>query len=313
MPIWIPLFVIAAALVVVAVMLQRNTNRQKEALAADADASSADVLTTAADRPRPKLASFHVNGEAAEVTFDVPLAAEGADEIMKELLLADALEVVRDKKQTLPIDQVTRVVVHAGRPGNVVEVGVIELPERGQLPPPMIAAPQLHLGSVGFDPLDAMFSQSSGSVPETVARPADDTLGPIGDEIRLPRAVELGLRAQGIDPSDMDAGALVSGLLKLFGYGVSPAMREHSYTATKGGVTAYVRDVPHAPDDYPELDEKEMRSFLIEFIESKADKGFMVSDKYAPFSCYEMERSEPRIQFVTRERLQAFVDRLALS
>ena len=38
----------------------------------------------------------------------------------------------------------------------------------------------------------------------------------------------------------------------------------------------------------------------------------LVSDKFSPFEVYERERREPRIRFVTRERLQKFVDALSL-
>ncbi len=45
---------------------------------------------------------------------------------------------------------------------------------------------------------------------------------------------------------------------------------------------------------------------------SGADRGLMVSDKFGPFEVYERERREPRVRFVTRERLQGFVDALTV-
>jgi hypothetical protein len=38
----------------------------------------------------------------------------------------------------------------------------------------------------------------------------------------------------------------------------------------------------------------------------------LISDKFCPFIVYEKERREPRVHFITRERLQQFVDSLAL-
>ncbi len=75
----------------------------------------------------------------------------------------------------------------------------------------------------------------------------------------------------------------------------------------------FVTEVAHGPQDSSELEETAMREFLVDFLNSKADRGILVSDKFAPFSIYQMEKSESRIQFVTRERLQKFIDKMALS
>jgi hypothetical protein len=37
-----------------------------------------------------------------------------------------------------------------------------------------------------------------------------------------------------------------------------------------------------------------------------------VSEKYAPYTIYDLERREPRIRFLTRERLQEFIDSMAI-
>lgn len=308
-----PTLIIAFALLVVWFLLRRNAQARKAALGlpekgARSEASEIDV----SERPRPRVVSFHVRDDVAEVTFDVPLPEGGADEVMRDLLVAEALEVVREKRHTLPIDQVLKVTAFAGRGGDPVKVGTMELPQRGELPPPIVAAPQLHLGHVGYDPIDAQFEGES-EVPATVTKSRSDTLGPIGGELRIPKAVEVGLRGQGIDPAEMDSGQLVAGLLRLFGYAVIDGTGAGTYSASKGGSVTFVREVAHAANGAPELDEKDMRTFLVDFIASKADRGMLVSDKYGPFSVYQMEKSEPRIQFVTRERLQKFIDALALN
>ena len=313
MELLVPTLIFAFGLLVVWFLLRRNMQARKAALGV-ADKKKVGMVDEIAvsERPRPKVVSFHVRDDVAEVTFDVPLPEDGADDVMKDLLVAEALEVVREKRHSLPISQVSKVTAFAGRGGPPVKVGTMELPTRGELPPPVVAAPQLHLGHVGYDPIDAQFAEES-EVPSTVTKSRSDTLGPIGTELRIPKAVEVGLRGQGIDPADMDSGQLVSGLLRLFGYAVVDGTAPGTYTASKGGSLTFVREVAHAPNDAPELDEKDMRTFLVDFIASKADRGLLVSDKYGPFSVYQMEKSEPRIQFVTRERLQKFVDALALN
>ena len=50
----------------------------------------------------------------------------------------------------------------------------------------------------------------------------------------------------------------------------------------------------------------------MEFVNSGADRGLLISDKFSPFGVYEREKREPRIRFVTRERLQKFIDALSL-
>ncbi len=52
---------------------------------------------------------------------------------------------------------------------------------------------------------------------------------------------------------------------------------------------------------------------MVDFMSSKADRGLLISDRYGPFEVYEREKREPRVRFVTRERLQGFVDALTVS
>ncbi len=308
----IALIVVAVILMVVGLMTRRSSAAKREAVEAMKVAPERPDLDVAS-RPRPAVAEFHVRGEEAQVTFDVPLPPDGADEILQELLVNEAVEVVREKRHNLPIDGVTKVVALAGRGGEAVRVGSIDLPERGELPPPALGAPTLHLAHVGYDPIDQQFDRDVHEPPTVATKQRSEDLAPISDEIRIPRAVEIGLRGQGIDPVTMDSGEMVRGLLRLFGYMIEPGPDETSYIATKGGSRTFVREVPHTSGAYPELDEKAMRAFLFEFLERKTDRGMLVSDKYAPFGIYDMEQKEPKIRFITRERLQKFVDSLALS
>jgi hypothetical protein len=255
------------------------------------------------------VAEFHVAGEEARVTFDVPVPDEG-DPVLEELLTHEAVEVVREKRHTLPIDQVTEVVALAGRPPR--EVGRVELEEPGRLPPRPEMPPLLNLTHIAADPLEAEREEGPPQVPGTVTPVREDTLGPAGAELRLPKAVETGLRAQGIDPRTMGAGELVTGLLPLVGYVVTPGPAENTYYAEKGGQRTYIRVDPYRPGDHPEVDSETIQRFMIEFQTAGAQRGLLVSDKYGPFELYQRERRDPRVRFVTRERLQGLVDALAL-
>ncbi|CAN5840708.1 hypothetical protein BH23ACT5_BH23ACT5_12870 [soil metagenome] len=292
--------------------------RQRKALGDDAPPrrrprrSAQEAVAVEPDfaRPRPAVESFHVRGNEAQVTFDVPYPEDG-DEVLADLLVSEAVEVVREKRHALPIDDVTEVVVNAGR-GEVREVGRMSLVTPGVLPPPSRMTDILNLHSIAADPFKAEFDSEPGSVPETVAPSTSDDLPPIGESIRLPKAVATGLRAQGIDPLTMDGGQLVTGVLSLFGYTVSPGVTEGHYTATKGGATTFIMADPYTPGDYPEVGEDTIRKFVVAFEQAKADRGMLVSEKFGPFSIHAMERRNPKVRFITRERLQKLVDSMAL-
>lgn len=304
------IFLILLALVLGAIAVL--TTRRGKAIRDKAQASQ-EVPAIDVDRPRPRVSDFHVRGEEAQVYFDVPLPEGGVDEVLGELLTNEAVEVVREKRHELPIDGVTTVVAFAGRDGDSRMVGKIALEEPGVLPDAMIAGPSLDLGHIGFDPLEKQFSDDlPQQAPSLASDMRADTLGPIGDELRLPKAVSVGLRAQGIDPATMTSGEMVQSLLRLFGYAVSVGNNPLAFTATKGGAKTYLREDPYSPGDHPEIDEVTMREFVMEFVNSGADRGLLISDKFSPFGVYEREKREPRIRFVTRERLQKFVDALSL-
>ncbi len=307
MEIGIPLIVVAVALFGVGLLMRRQ--RPKEMGTAPvrpgAEPAGLDI-----EHPRPTVSEMHVVGEEARVVFDVPLPPQ-VDEVLADLLVAEAVEYVREKRHTLPMSQVLAVVAFAGR-GEVREVGRAKLDTPGTLPPVSRAPSILSLGGIAADPLARQFEEPVISVPGTVAPTREEHLGPVGAELRLPRAVETGLRAQGVDPETMTASELVRGMLALIGYRVTEGIAPGTWTAEKGGVKTLIRQDAHEGSPDPEMDEGVIRSFLVEFISSGADQGIYVTGKFAPFSIYDVERREPRIRFIARERLQKFVDSLAL-
>ena len=306
------LIVVAAGLAVTAVYL-RNRREQLKKEIGYSDSPKTTVPEIDVKDPRPQVAEFHVRAEEATVTFDVPLPEGEVDGVLKELLLHEAVEVVREKRHTLPIEMVTRVVVMAGRNGEPRRVGIIELQEPGVLPPPSPAPPSFQLGHIAYDPLEEEFSGEKPEHPPALAdTKASDRLAPIGSELRLPRAIDLGLRAQGVDPEVMQSGELIRAMLTMFGYRISEGVSADTYIAEKGGVRTFVREVTHEPGTYPELEDQSMAAFSADFVGAKTDRALLVTDKYGPFEVYERERRDPRCRFITRERLQKFVDSMAL-
>jgi len=264
-------------------------------------------------RPVPPVSEFHVKGDAANVYFDVPLPSR-EDAVLETLLLHEAVEVVREKRHTLPIDQVARVVVFGRSGAGFDQVGEVSLETPGTLPPP--APPPVVFKQAGPDPLASFGASSGGPQPGVAAVVPDEGFGPAGAEVDLPAEIESGLRMQGVDPATAYAGDLVLGLLRLSGFTVSEATEgegSRTYLASNPTGRTLVWVDPLADSDYPELEETTINRFMVRFEQSGTERGLLVSDKFCPFIVYEKERREPRVRFLTRERLQQFIDSLALT
>jgi hypothetical protein len=317
----IALIFIAIVLIVVGVMLQRRRNELaqqgiqkpgKPGKPGMRDAVSSSSALPDFDHPRPKVAEMHVVGEEAQVSFDVPFP-EGGDEVLADLLVQEAIEVVREKRHSLPMDMVHRVEVFVGHGESKQRIGGHVLDTPGTLPPKMDMPSMLNLSPFAPDPLEAMEGEEVLNVPELAATSREDDLPPLASEIRLPKAVDMGLRAQGIDPDTMGAVEMVNGLLKLFGYTVTPGPGFGMFIAEKAGTRTFILGDAYRKGDHPEVDEGTIDRFLADFSMSGCDRGMLVSEKYGPFEVYDKERRQPKVKFITRERLQKMVDSLALS
>ncbi len=260
------------------------------------------------DRLAAPVLEFHVEGDEARVVFGVPLPDGELDPVLVEMLTREAVEVIRDKRHQLPITEAHRVVAFAQRDGETVRVGTIELETPGVLPPP-VRPELLPKHAPGFDPFEMLSDLQHP--PGLASRTRSEDLAPLGEEIRLAANVEIGLRSQGIDPVTAGAGDLVLGIMRLTGHAIT-TRKENTYRAERAGIATFVRVVPHRSGDHPELGDDEIRRFAVDFVESGADRGVLVTEKYSPFEIYERERRDPRVRFVTRERIQHFVDALAL-
>jgi len=292
---------------------KRQAQRIEEAAntAAGSDLSIMHDLFEAETRHLAPVSDFHVHDVEARVTFDVPLGEED-DEILNELLVDQAVEVVREKNRELPIDMVEVIVVFAGK-DPVREVGRHQLPEAGELPPPSATA-ALSFAHIAHDPFAAPFEEGvDHSIRyDTKSDAPADELGPIVDELKIPNGLDRGLRANGVDPGALDGPELVLALLRLFGYGVSEQAYPGSYMAIKDGLSTYIITETYEPGQHPELEEAVIRRFLADFNSSGAERGILVTDKYSPFMIHEIETHQPKVRFITRERVQAFVDSMAL-
>lgn len=301
--------IVVIALAVIAFALRRQRER-----AANLDIDDGSWLASEPEEVEPisqhaPVSEFHVHGTEARVTFDVPLGEE-EDDVLNNILVDEAVEVVREKRKTLPIDDVTEIVVFAGR-GAVREVGRTQLPSPGELPPPMQTA-MLSLTHIAKDPFAHQFESELSVSPVTQVDVPGDELGPWRDELQVPAGLIRGLRARGIDPDTIEGPAFIVALLEMFDYRLKALPEPGTYTATKDGSQILIRTESHGVGQHPELDESEIKKFVFEFTTSNAQWGLFISDKYAPYMIHDVERREPKIRFITRERGQQFIDSMAL-
>jgi hypothetical protein len=250
----------------------------------------------------PAVTGFHVEGDEARVSFDVTLPEGGAGELLQNTLMVAARAFVAEKKLTLPMESVTR--VSSVVDGEVVATQDVWVPEHA---------------AEGFaeDKTDSVSGDPMGDRPEIKVSnvevpPVPDELWQLAANLDLPRSVDTGLREAGIDPEAVDAPEMIRGVFSHKGYSISDK-GDSAYVASKGGETIYVYDVPHAGESHPELDEGDIRVFCAAAASARTDKAILVTAKYAPFSIYALEKANPDLRFISRERIQEFITQLTMS
>lgn len=257
----------------------------------------------------PNLEDLSVSGDTVRVTFAAPMV--GDDPILSELLSYHALEAVRRARRNLPLEGLKGVEVFASHRDRTRKVGSVDFDEPGHLPETMPVPDIVKVSEVMGDPLDDVFGTPKVS-KKSVGDHGGETLAPLGSFLRISAKAGAALRMQGIDPDDMTAGELVRGILALRGYTVTAAPDADTHHARKGSATVFFREVPHSRGEHPELSEREINRFAMDMVASRMARGMLVTEKYGPFLVYKLERRNPRIRFVTRERLQKAIDALAL-
>lgn len=269
----------------------------------------------AQDRLRPKLVDFHVKDTTARIYYGVPLPAGDIDDHLRDLLCHDATLVLHDKSaHGLPIEQVVRAEVFAERDGQPIEVGVLELEEPGVIPELVVPDLVPHAAASGYDPLAHLGDQEFEIQPGVASNVPREGLPPFSEEISFAKSVEAELRAVGVDPYNTALSDLSLALLQIGGYQVSPAPSgtANTYIAQKAGSTALVVVQEHEIGEHPELSERAVNAFVIAVAQNNPQRALLITDMFSPYIVYEKERSDPRCRFITRERLQPFVDSFAL-
>lgn len=300
--IWVVVIVVVVVIGIGVVLVRRRSSAQ--------GSGAVGAVSVEPDRSGPAVAEFHVTDGSALVHFDVPLPAGEVDPVLADLLIREAVEVVREKRHTLPLGDVHRVVALGRRNGEWQRVGAVELDTPGMLPPPMVPTLLPHAHRTGFDAFDKI-AELPGHAPGLADRPKGEQLPPLAPQVKLPSAVDAGLRAQGLDPGTTDAAELAIGVMRLAGYAVSERSAG-TYEATRAGQRVFIRTVAHRSTDHPELDQSAVDRFVVDFMSSGADRGLLITEKFSPFEIHDRERREPRMRFITRERFQGFIDALSV-
>jgi len=266
----------------------------------------------------PIVTDFHVKGDTASAVFAVPLGDAEAGEHLVDLLCATAVEYVRDRKSDgLPLDGVLHIDVSAMRGDTPEILGTIDLPDAGVLPD----KDEKVLVEPSHDPIAAVHEVIADT---TVVAQSDSTtsLEPVAQTIQLSGPSDAHLRSIGVDPETMSLEDLVLGLLRLSGYDVHVGRtgmsdiqggRADVFGLTRDGKSTMLLVLNHDEGSHPELDDSILAKFTIGFAQSNDDQAILVTDKYSPYSMYEREKRDPRCTYITRERLQAFVDSFGLT
>lgn len=255
---------------------------------------------------------FHVVRNEIQIDFRVPLPAEGADDVLIELLSHHAIEIVNDRiRRGQPLDGIPIAQISATRLGEPVNVATLDLGAPGEIEE--VVMPSLIRGdsATGYDPLRRFADPDENNVLPLADRGRSDDLAPIGSELRLTAGVAAGLRSMGVDPETMTVTELAKGLLDMAGYALTDRA-DGTLVASGSGASTLVYFVEHKPGDYPELSPRAVAAFLVAFVKARTERGLLVTDKYGPYSIYKKERANPDCRFATRERLQGLVDLVAL-
>jgi hypothetical protein len=274
----------------------------------------AQSFSTASARDLAEV-DFKVEGSTAHVYFDTQIPDAGADDVLASLMGREAMRVFQNKAGHLPLAEVRRVKAHGRRAGQPVEVATVPITapaEMDRLDAPkgddVILAGQVTAES--HDPLGALHDMELGR--SSGYSGGADELAPLSEELKIPAKVIEAVAGPSGTLLGMRLEDFITGLLKASGYEVVEKA-DGTKRATKGGVTSYLEFVEHVPGSHPELDERVIDGFIMKFMGSRADRAMLFTAKYGPYAIYEKERRNDKVKFMTRERLQAFVDSVAMA
>lgn len=309
------LIILAIAAVGVVIAIVVGVLNASKRQGADARATSA-VAERKIGTPGPTVTSFHVTGETAITSFEAPLGTAEPGQHLIDLLSRAAVEFLHAKqKDGLPLSDVTKIDVRAMRGTEPESIAIIDLPAKGQLPS---IANMRSVGEPAADPIGAMAKVVADT--SVVATPTTKgELPSVASFVQLGGPTEASLRAMGVDTSDLSLHDLVVGLFTVSGYEILPThggsggvTDAESFRLVRAGKSTTVVVLPHEAGSYPEVGDKVFTELSLLAGQVQGDDVLFISDKFGPYSMYERERRDKRILFVTRERLQAFVDSFGL-
>lgn len=276
------------------------------------------LMSPVSRRPMPAVTEFHVAGDTAQALFSVPLGDAEAGQHLIDLLSTAAIEHMRDMvEEGLPLEGVHRIQISAMRGENAEVLGNVEFPEVGVLPERDEDLP-LHL----VDNPIAVVQEVVADTSVSAAPSSTSTLDPVAGFIQLSGPTESHLRSFGVDTDTMNLDDLILGLLRVSGYeiddgrsGTSVGFGEEVsiYGMRRDAQSTMLLLLPHEEGSHPELEDSALARFAVEVGRTNPDQAILVTDKFSPYSMYEREKRNKRLVFITRERLQAFVDSFGLS
>lgn len=301
-----PVVIVLVAIVVlvgVGLYLRSRGGGVSQRSVAGAIATQASALTDV---------DFKVAGTTAHVYFDTAVPDGGADDVLAALMGREAMRVFEEKSDHLPLGEVKHVTAHGKRGESTVAVTTVDVAE----PVPMdhMDAPSGDAKRASDveteDPLAALHAMEFGR--STGYRGGSDELPALSDELTIPAKVVDSVAGPGGTIAGMSLQNFITGLLRTSGYEVQVG-GDGTGTARKAGKTTFVQFVDHTPGSHPELDEGSVDAFVMKFMSSGADRGMLFTPKFGPYAIYEKERRNDKVKYMTRERLQAFVDSVAMS
>jgi hypothetical protein len=288
------------------------------ASASGASDQGSDARSSAGVSLLPEVTDFHVKGDTASMVFNVPLGESEAGQHLVDLLSAAGVEHIRELVDDgLPLDGVARITVSAMRNGSPEQIATVELPEVGTLPSPA-DMPELH--SVEHDPV-AVLAAVVADESVTSAPASTGTLESVSSFLELTGPCEARLRAAGVDTSTMSHSELCRGLMRIGGYIIDDAAPQASlssapeaevFSVTRAGQRMQIVVLSHVEGEYPEVDDRVLAELSVLAASPNVDKVMLITDKFSPYSMYDREKRSDSVVFVTRERLQAFVDSFGL-
>jgi hypothetical protein len=313
-PVWIIAIIVLVAIVGIALVVRNSSAKSG---AAESSPESKDA-SSKHHFPQPVVNEFHVKGSVATTVYEVPLGDAPAGDHLVELLSAAAVEYLRGKQRDgFPLDDVATVEVSAMRGTTPELIGTVELPSIGTLPDPMVVGAPISdadpIGSVA-----EVVADSRVSAPST----GEGSLEPVASFVQITGPIEARLRSIGVDTGMMSLRDLSIGLMQIGGYELQvgrPGFRTGGlaeaevYRTSRAGRTSTIVILPHTEGDYPEVEERQISELAVAASQVDTDQLILITDKYGPYSMYERERRTDKLVFITRERLQTFVDSFGLS